>query len=287
MLQPTTFALYPDKGGDKGGKTTGSEGSCSCSLKITWANECEIKEVGRSNARPFKRPHLQSDAVKIYILGANVIWGFSWVTLALVWSANVGVSRCSDTERRDVSRALTWRPAGYSTPADLQDHVTESCCSSRDTCGGWRMSCIFNVSDIRVSAVVCGTHRNAVHFHLTRRNLDLFILFVYFCTSLHRNSSTDKQRWLQGTRSFSNPPPHAKTMGSKSCFILKIRQKNLRLLKCFLTALLPNLQGQQWTSSAPDCSSATVWWVMKFCTDIFIVPRMKERLHELWRIYGY
>lgn len=280
MLQPTTFALYPDKGGgDKEGKTTGSEGSCSCSLKITWANECEIKEVDRSNARPFKRPHLQSGAVKIYILGVNVIWGFSWVTLALVWSANIGISRCSDTERRDVSRVLTWRPAGYSTPADLQDHVTGSSCSSWNTCRGWRMSCIFNVSDIRVSAVVCGTHRfpqKSCAFPLDTK-ISRFVYFVYFCTSLHRNSSTDKQRWRQGTRSFSNPPPHAKMMGSKSCFILKNRQKNLRLLKCFLTALLPNLQGQQWTSSAPDCSSATVWWVsMKFCTDIFIVPRLKR-----------
>lgn len=116
MLQPTTFALHPDKGGgDKEGKTTGSEGSCSCSLKITWANECEIKEVDRSNAGPFKRPHLQSDAVKIYILGVNVIWGFSWVTPALVWSANIGISRCSDTERRDVSS-----PEGLQATAHLQ-----------------------------------------------------------------------------------------------------------------------------------------------------------------------
>lgn len=178
---------------------------------------------------------------------------------------------------------LTWRPAGYSTPADLQDHVTGSCCSSWNTCRGWWMSCIFNVSDMWALwfVVLTGFHRKAVHFHLTRRYLDLFILFVYFCTSLHRNSSTDKQRWRQGTRSFSNPPPHAKMMGSKSCFILKNRQKNPRLLKCFLTALLPNLQGQQWTSSAPDCSSATVWWVsMKFCRDIFIVPQIEERRRD-------
>lgn len=154
MLQPTTFALYPDKGGgDKEGKTTGSEGSCSGSLKITWANECEIKEVDRSNAHPFKRPHLQPDAVKIYILGVNVIWGFSWVMLALVWSANIGISRCSDTERRDVSRVLTWRPAGYSTPADLQDHVTGSCCSSWNTCRGWWMSCVFHVHRLLQTSV--------------------------------------------------------------------------------------------------------------------------------------
>lgn len=287
MLQPTTFVLHPDKGGaNKEGKTTGSEGSCSCSPKITWANECEIKEVDRSNAGPFKRPHLQSDAVKIYIFGVNVIWGFSWVTPALVWSANIGISRCSDTERRDVSS-----PEGLQATAHLQIcrirlPGAAAAHETRVEADGCPACSMFQTSAWALWFVVLtGFHRKAVHFHLTRRYLDLFILFVYFCTSLHRNSSTDKQRWRQGTRSFSNPPPHAKMMGSKSCFILKNRQKNPRLLKCFLTALLPNLQGQQWTSSAPDCSSATVWWVsMRFCTDIFIVPRLKREGEIAWTV---
>lgn len=188
MLQPTTFALYPDKGGDKEGKTTGSEGSCSCSLKITWANECEIKEVGRSNARPFKRPHLQSDAVKIYILGANVIWGFSWVTLALVWSANVGISRCSDTERRDVSRALTWRPAGYSTPADLQDH--ELLQLTRHV---WRLKDVLHFQCLRHPCERCGLwySQKSCAFPLDTK----ISRFVYFICLLLHISPQEQQHW--------------------------------------------------------------------------------------------
>lgn len=110
--------------------------SSRVALKVICTNESEIKEVDQSNARCSECSHLPSDSVKIYISGVNLIWGFGWVGLALVWSANISVSwrlragaagrRRRVRERRGVSAVCTWGPAGYNTPVELWDHLTVS-----------------------------------------------------------------------------------------------------------------------------------------------------------------
>lgn len=88
-------------------------------------NRRERDQRGGSIRRS-RRPHLRSEGVKIYILGANLIWGFGWLRLALFevqtsvfhggWEpALQGDGRQSEV----VGSVCTWGPAGYNTPVEL------------------------------------------------------------------------------------------------------------------------------------------------------------------------